>query len=166
MPIVLGTNSYTFSTIDTLTGSGNADAVTLTVGQTNASIDLAAGNDALTLAAATNSLTLANIETITGGTGAETLTLGSALTNSTTVDLGAGSDKITLAAGGNTGSVTNIETVIGASGAETLTIVDAAGSTSVSTAAIGEIGTAGAGRFRILHAADAGDDAPGRPRVG
>ncbi len=135
MPIVLGTNSYTFSSIDTLTGSGNADAVTLTAGQTNASIDLAAGNDSLTLAAATNSLTLANIETITGDTGAETLTLGSALTNSTTVDLGAGSDKITLAAGGNTGSVTNVETVIGASGAETLTIIAALSSASLDFAA-------------------------------
>ena len=86
MPIVLGTNSYTFSAIDTLTGSGNADAVTLTGGLTSASIDLAAGNDTLTLANATNSATVANVETITGGTGAETITLGSVLTNSNTVD--------------------------------------------------------------------------------
>jgi hypothetical protein len=86
VPIVLGTNSYTFSTIDTLTGSGNADAVTDTVTLStainNGSVDLGAGSDMLTLANLTNRLTIANTETVQGGSGNDTIVLTGAIARS------------------------------------------------------------------------------------
>ena len=86
-------------------------------------IDLAGGNNKLTLGNFTNSATVANVQTVTGGTGADSITLGSALTAAMAVDLGtgAGVNKLTLGNFANTGSVSNVSTLIGNSGADTVT---------------------------------------------
>ncbi|MBN8905580.1 MAG: hypothetical protein J0H99_02930, partial [Rhodospirillales bacterium] len=111
MPVVIniGSNTYTFSTVDTLTSGGTDDSVTFTGALTNTSLDFAAGSDVLTLANVANSLSVKNVETISGGTGADTLTLGTSLSTSMTVDLGTGNDTLTLGNAANTGSITGVE---------------------------------------------------------
>ncbi len=74
-------------------------------------IDLAAGNDKLTLGNFTNTGSASNVETVIGGTGADTVTLGNAVTGAS-IDGGAGNDTLTLASGTNTASMANVETVI------------------------------------------------------
>jgi hypothetical protein len=59
-------NTATFSTVDTLTSGTGADTILLTGTIANASIDLGAGSDTLTLGNGTNSATVANTETIAG----------------------------------------------------------------------------------------------------
>ena len=66
------------SNVNTLIGGAGNDAVTLGTAAANASIDLGAGSDKLTLANATNTAAVANVETLVGGTGNDTITLATA----------------------------------------------------------------------------------------
>src|SRR5262249_444021 len=75
-------------------GTGN-DTRNLSGAVTNASVDLGAGKDVLTLADGTNSATVGNVETIVGGTGDDTITLGNAVAGAS-IDLAAGSDTLIL----------------------------------------------------------------------
>jgi hypothetical protein len=59
-------NTATFSTVDTLTSGSGSDSIVLTGAIANASVDLGAGSDTLTLGNFTNTATVANTETITG----------------------------------------------------------------------------------------------------
>ncbi len=71
----------------------------------NASIDLGAGTDSLSLSSAANTATVSNVESILGGSGADTITLSTILAN-VTIDLYSGSDKLTL------GNFANVATII------------------------------------------------------
>ena len=52
--------------VDTLTSGSGSDSIVLTGAIANASVDLGAGSDTLTLGNFTNTATVANTETITG----------------------------------------------------------------------------------------------------
>ena len=101
-------------------GSGN-DNKTLSTPLTNASVDLGAGSDTLTLANGTNSATVANTETIDGGTGDDTIVLATA-TNKSSIDLGAGNDSLTFGNFANSATVANVETMTGGTGNDTVTL--------------------------------------------
>ena len=104
-----------------ITGTPGNDAITLSALVSNASIDLGAGNDTLTLANGTNSATVANTETIIGGSGNDTITLATAATNAS-IDLGAGNDTLAFGNFTNSATVANVETLIGGNGNDTITL--------------------------------------------
>jgi len=90
------------SNVATLIGGSGADTISLATAAANASIDLAAGNDTLTLGGFANVATLSNVETALGGTGNDAITLAAA-TAGASIDLGAGNDLLTPGAFGNLG---------------------------------------------------------------
>ena len=65
-----------FVASNNINGTAGNDTITLPNAVTNASIDLGAGSDMLTLANGTNVATVANTETLIGGAGDDTITLG------------------------------------------------------------------------------------------
>ena len=111
----------TFVDSNLITGGTGNDITTLSAAITNASVDLGAGGDVLTLADGTNSATVANTETIIGGTGDDFITLGTA-SGAISIDLVAGNDVLSLGSFTNAASVSNVETLIGGSGADTVTL--------------------------------------------
>jgi Ca2+-binding RTX toxin-like protein len=110
-----------FANIDVIYGTPGNDNITLNAPVINASVDLGAGNDRLTLANGSNSATVANTETIIGGTGNDTIYLSTAA-NNCSIDLGGGSDRLVFGNFTNTAIVANTETITGGSGADSVTL--------------------------------------------
>src|SRR5947209_4011676 len=94
----------TFTTVDTLTSGTGADTIAFTGVLSNASVDMGAGNDTLTLGASGNTVTLANTETVTGGASDDTITLSTALASGNQFDLAGGNNTLVLANVANTGT--------------------------------------------------------------
>jgi Ca2+-binding RTX toxin-like protein len=126
---------FSLATIN-LTGFGLAGGVSLfgrvgndllTMG-TNANgrlIDLAGGDDTLTLgtANASYSLNLANVEHLVGASGNEIVTLTAPVANNMSIDLGFGGDGLNLSTGSDTVTVTNVENVFNPGGTDTVTFL-------------------------------------------
>ena len=145
-----GGQTITTSGIETITGGGGNDTITLGAAQGSGTIDGGSGSDQITFANGTNSVLLQNMETIIGGTGTEILTLGSGVDNTVTatnvetisggdgndtinlgdaddiarISGGGGNDTVNLANGSNSVDFFGVETIAGGTGADVITSQD------------------------------------------
>jgi VCBS repeat-containing protein len=130
-----GVNSVSLFNVGNLntgdwTGTPVDDAVTLLNDVSGLSVNLAQGNNTLTLAAGTNSLTAYNVQHINGSASDEVLTMLND-PGPVTIDLGAGNDTLNLSVSAGAVTVANVEHVNGSAAGDFITDASVLGTTTI-----------------------------------
>ncbi len=151
-------NKLSVANVETVIGGSGYDTVTLSTALGSAmSIDLGAGNNALTLAAGGgNTGTVSNVASLVGSSGVDAITYATAVTNAS-INLGTGNDTLQLTDQANTVSVSNTETIFGCSGADTIVLTGTMAATVVGGGGINFITGGGGGDTFVLDQASAGN---------